>query len=416
MPHTITLTEKFDDGPIETPPPRRPIQVGDQDTNQGGTKGPTTLIPTAAPRRPILNAGGPISLIEGGIPTAVGSTPPTISLSAATPFAQTSAISAPIVNEIDPSTGLPFVPTTPGVGAGGNVIPAPTDIPLTPDGGVGPFSGDVVSSIADLLSGVPNTKENAELRALITQAFIEGRGGDALNLSNQAIAKTEADALVALADIESKAAVALAKATGLSLEAVAKIQADVDRDIAFDNNLTLEELASIKSLSDAELAGLDNASRAEIQKLLNSGDLAIAVQTGLDAAIVAQIVADATVEVAKAEAGAQLLAMLGNPSFLGTITGLGGINPFTGGEIPGFSDFPNPLAGFNPEVASFDRIPTLSGLRNVSDEDLRFLEGGFSTRGLTPTALANRVQGVTPLGFPPGASGLVPTRTRSSVV
>ena len=79
-----------------------------------------------------------------------------------------------------------------------------------------------------------------------------------------------------------------------------------------------------------------------------------------------------------------LLTLLSNPSALGALSGL--------------------MTGQTPFGES---IPSAAALQGRSNEFLNFLQGAFGSLGVTPSALVNLIQGVTPAGIsnPFGALG-----------
>jgi hypothetical protein len=145
-------------------------------------------------------------------------------------------------------------------------------------------------------------------------------------------------------------------------------------------------------------------------------DLELAVQTGLDAAAVAEINkaarvesqeldSAARVEVAELQSQAQnfatTLAILSNPAALGAVGGLAGLEALRGGgAIPpgGAGGIPRGgLAGLGGGfgIPSFGgRTPTLANLRNLTPAQLQFLEGQAAAGGVTPGALTRRVGAV----------------------
>jgi hypothetical protein len=321
------------------------------------------------------------------------------------------------------------------------------------------FDPTEAMSIITAFLAEPPTEFNAAFRAQIVQAVADGRIKDALNLTNIEITKLQgnpfglsSDQFLGQGDLDRANALAIAQAGsnpfGLTSDQWVAMQAELAR-----NGLSVEDFISEAGLdrgSNLALAqegtataqatsgnpfGLNAGQRISEQALNRANALSISAQEtnpfdltsdqyvdltnqGLREGLSAKDFQDLEATRARNGLGADqfiqlenslarggltaperlkeiqaqglpgILELLGNPSLLGTLTGLG--SNFGGGQLP--------TGASGDQGGLFSTIPTLSGLRNTSNEGLRFLEGGFATQGITPSALANLVGSVSPTG------------------
>ena len=228
-------------------------------------------------------------------------------------------------------------------------------------------------------------------------------------------ATTMADAQEAVATTNKEAALGVATQSGLNESAVANIMATVQENIATANNTTAEVVATINATGPAEAARLTGLSQEAIANIQADSSASIAAQTGLNEAAVATIMANAQTAAATTAAnpfglssqqfldmqGTQARGGLSVEERLGEISAaneperlaalLGALAPGVQGSLQGFGMTAPPT------------VPTISNLRNTTAERQQYIEGLFGSFGVSPSALVNLIQSVSP-GSPFGAS------------
>jgi len=264
-------------------------------------------------------------------------------------------------------------------------------------------------------TGAATTAGEAAKAVAATQAGAQTTSATTQAGATTTSATTMGDAQKAVATTNKEAAKAVAVQAGLNESAVATIMATVQEDIATANNTTAAAVATINATAPAEAARLTGLSQEVIANIQATSSSAIAAQTGLNEAAVATIMANAQTTAATTAAnpfglssqqfldmqGSQARGGLSVEERLGEISAaneperlaalLGALAPSVQGSLQGFGMTAPPT------------VPTISNLRNTTEERQQYIEGLFGSFGVSPSALVNLIQSVSP-GSPFGAS------------
>ena len=212
-----------------------------------------------------------------------------------------------------------------------------------------------------------------------------------------ALANTSAEAI---ADIERRAAYDVAGANGVSAEAVAAINAGGAEQVAIQQGWSAQQVADIQRQMHAAVADMTNLTETSVANTMAAAQRYAAEQQAaaqMGAAnpfgLSSQQFLDMQGEQARGgltvEERLSEISAANEPERLAAL--LGALAPGVQGSLQGFGMTAPPT------------VPTISNLRNTSAERQQYIEGLFGSFGVSPSALVNLIQSVSP-GSPLGAS------------